>query len=935
MAVPAPGTTDDQPRGAHLVGRRPAARRLQAVRVRQGHPAARRAAPPRLRARADQAAGARPARAARRARSRTSSPVLQAIAGRAVLQHLAADASRSSSPTRRRSPATCAPTSRLLDAATRDVIEKFDFDAQIGRLDRANLLYLVVSKFAEIDLHPDAVCNVEMGYLYEELIRRFSELSNETAGEHFTPREVIRLMVNLLFIEDDDALTKPGIVRTLLDPACGTGGMLSVAEDYLRELNPGARLEVLRPGAERRDLRHLPLRHDAQGPGRLATSPRQHLHRGRPSRAHASTTCSPIRHSASSGRRSQREIEDEHDKLGFDGRFGAGLPRINDGSFLFLQHMISQDEAPPRRAAAGSPSSSTARRCSPAAAGSGESEIRRWIIENDWLEAIVALPDQLFYNTGISHLLLDRHQPQDARAPGQGPARRRPRAVHEDAQEPRQEAQGDQRRRRSPRSPASTARSRRTSGSRSSRTRRSASSGSRSSDRSASGTRSPTTTLAGGRGLGGLDEARPSRSAWRSSSRLDGARRASHRRTEPRSLDASAPLPKADRQGRLGRARGPRPRRPGHHRPQGPSRARPRPPRQRERPAARAGRAVRRGPDRAPRLAAVPRRRRRLHGGRGPPVRPRRLGRPRQDEDRLRDPAHPPLLPLRPAAPARGDRRRDQGARGGDPATARARSRRDAGRARLKHLVGIVDGAYSGRRRRRSTTSAALDVRATRASAGARRRPRSTTASSDCRRPSGYAARREPGDIADLDSSDAPRQGVARRRDESRRHRQPAYFVVLRPGAATSIRASSTGCSPPSRPSSGGRPRSSASTLPAHQRAGRSRRRRDRRSATRASSAPSPTTSTPRRPGSTRSSRKKRRMIELLDERLAAHRSSSVSASASSTRSRIGVEHPWLEHVAVDGCDPSRTVATSACARSVGNVATEHRGRARSHAHDP
>src|SRR5690606_3779794 len=122
-------------------------------------------------------------------------------------------------------------------ATAQDIIDKFDFGTQITRLDRSNLLYLVVSKFAEIDLHHDVVSNLEMGYLYEELIRRFSELSNETAGEHFTPREVIRLMVNLLFIEDTDLLTKPGIVKTIFDPACGTGGMLSVAEDCLRELN--------------------------------------------------------------------------------------------------------------------------------------------------------------------------------------------------------------------------------------------------------------------------------------------------------------------------------------------------------------------------------------------------------------------------------------------------------------------------------------------------------------------------------------------------------------------------------------------------------------------------------------------------------------------------------------------------------------------------
>ena len=128
--------------------------------------------------------------------------------------------------------------------AAKDVIDKFDFAIQIDRLRRANVIYQVIGKFADIDLHPEAVSNLEMGYLYEELIRRFSELSNETAGEHFTPREVIRLMVNLLFIDDADVLTKPGIVKTLCDPACGTGGMLSVAEDHLRALNPQARLEV-------------------------------------------------------------------------------------------------------------------------------------------------------------------------------------------------------------------------------------------------------------------------------------------------------------------------------------------------------------------------------------------------------------------------------------------------------------------------------------------------------------------------------------------------------------------------------------------------------------------------------------------------------------------------------------------------------------------
>ena len=170
-------------------------------------------------------------------------PVLQAVAGQQFFNTSKLDFRRLLDD-----PANVADNLRAyiggFSTAARDVIEKFDFNAQIARLDRANLLYRVVARFADIDLHPEAVSNMEMGYLYEELIRRFSELSNETAGEHFTPREVIRLMVNLLFIEDEDILTKPGIVKTLYDPACGTGGMLSVAEDHLRDLNPGARLEV-------------------------------------------------------------------------------------------------------------------------------------------------------------------------------------------------------------------------------------------------------------------------------------------------------------------------------------------------------------------------------------------------------------------------------------------------------------------------------------------------------------------------------------------------------------------------------------------------------------------------------------------------------------------------------------------------------------------
>ena len=286
------------------------------------------------------------------------------------------------------------------DPETRDVIEKFDFDAQIGRLDRANLLYPTLARVTEVDLHPDTVSNVEMGYLYEELIRRFSELSNETAGEHFTPREVIRLMVDLLFIEDDGALRTPGIVRTMLDPACGTGGMLSVAEAYLRELNPAARLEAY--GQELNAETYAVCRSDMMLKGQKASNVR--LGNSFSEDQFAGQRFDYLLANPPFGvewKKVEREVRDEAEKLGFGGRFGAGLPRINDGSFLFLQHMISKLKRPEdgggRLAIVfnGSPLFT-------GGAGSGESEIRRWIIENDWLEAVVALPDSLFYNTGIS-----------------------------------------------------------------------------------------------------------------------------------------------------------------------------------------------------------------------------------------------------------------------------------------------------------------------------------------------------------------------------------------------------------------------------------------------------------------------------------------------------------------------------------------------------
>ncbi len=284
--------------------------------------------------------------------------------------------------------------------AARDVIEKFDFNTQVARLDKANLLYLVISRFADLDLHPEAVSNLEMGYLYEELIRRFSELSNETAGEHFTPREVIRLMVNLLFIEDEDILTKPGIVKTMYDPACGTGGMLSVAEDHLRALNPAARLEVF--GQELNGETYAICRSDMMLKGQDASriySGNSFTEDGVPDGRFDYMLANPP--FGVEWKKVETQIRAEAETKGFNGRFGAGLPRVTDGSFLFLQHMISKmkpSEVGGSRLAIvfnGSPLFT-------GSAGSGESEIRRWIVENDWLEAVVALPDQLFYNTGLS-----------------------------------------------------------------------------------------------------------------------------------------------------------------------------------------------------------------------------------------------------------------------------------------------------------------------------------------------------------------------------------------------------------------------------------------------------------------------------------------------------------------------------------------------------
>jgi type I restriction enzyme M protein len=279
-------------------------------------------------------------------------------------------------------------------------IERFKITEQIDKLDEANILYMVVSRFAEVDLHPNAVPNHMMGSIFEDLIRRFAEQSNETAGEHFTPREVIRLMVNLLFMEDSDVLRKKGVVKTLFDPACGTGGMLSVAEEYLRELNPDAHLELF--GQELNDESYAICKADmllkAENPGNVALGNSFSEDGHREQKFDYMLSNPPF---GVEWKKVEKAIRDEAENLGHAGRFGAGLPRINDGSLLFIQHMISKM----RPAKEGGSRIAIVFNGSPlftGDAGSGESEIRRWIIENDWLEAIVGLPDQLFFNTGIS-----------------------------------------------------------------------------------------------------------------------------------------------------------------------------------------------------------------------------------------------------------------------------------------------------------------------------------------------------------------------------------------------------------------------------------------------------------------------------------------------------------------------------------------------------
>ncbi|EPR0190336.1 type I restriction-modification system subunit M [Vibrio parahaemolyticus] len=288
----------------------------------------------------------------------------------------------------------------------REIFEHFKFDEFVGLLEDANLLYKVVKKFATTDLSPNSISNHDMGLVFEELIRRFAEGSNETAGEYFTPRDIVRLTTSLVFMEDDEALTKDGIIRTIYDPTAGTGGFLSSGMEYVHELNPKAVMRAF--GQE-------------LNPESYAICKADMLIKGQDvSRIKLGNTLSNDQLPADQfdymlsnppfgvdWKKIEGEIKDEHQQKGFDGRFGAGLPRVSDGSLLFLMHLISKmrDKKNVDNKVIDGGRIGIILNGSPlftGGAGSGESEIRRYILEADLLEAIVALPTDMFYNTGIA-----------------------------------------------------------------------------------------------------------------------------------------------------------------------------------------------------------------------------------------------------------------------------------------------------------------------------------------------------------------------------------------------------------------------------------------------------------------------------------------------------------------------------------------------------
>jgi type I restriction enzyme M protein len=289
----------------------------------------------------------------------------------------------------------------------KEIIEKFDFEKQLERLEGSNILYLVLQEFEKVDLHPDRVPNHVIGLAFEDLIRRFAEQSNETAGEHYTPRDVVRLMTALIFAGEEKELSKPGIVKLLYDPACGTGGMLTTGKDYIQtqfnkdakihlfgqELNAATyaicKADMLLKGENADDIKGGDREHDKAS----TLSNDQHA-----DKKFDYVICNPPY--GVEWKKDQEVVEREHER-GSAGRFGAGLPRISDGQLLFLQHIVSKFK--PR--SEGGSVAGVIFNGSPlftGNAGSGESEIRRWIMENDFDKAIVALPDQLFFNTGIA-----------------------------------------------------------------------------------------------------------------------------------------------------------------------------------------------------------------------------------------------------------------------------------------------------------------------------------------------------------------------------------------------------------------------------------------------------------------------------------------------------------------------------------------------------
>lgn len=297
----------------------------------------------------------------------------------------------------------------------REVLDRFKIRNTIDQLEEKGLLYQTVQKFASINLHPHAVPNHEMGTIFEELLRKFNEQTNENPGEHFTPREVIKLMVRLVLNGDAEILEKEGVVRSVYDPACGTGGMLSIAEDYVRErINPTAGIRLY--GQEINDETYAVCVSDMLIKGdeddakniKSRSSLSQDGHRG--------ATFDYMLSNPPFGKdwKKERVFIEEEAERGVAGRFGAGLPRTSDGQLLFLQHMISKMKRPEDGGSRiaivlnGSPLFT-------GGAGGGESEIRRWILENDWLETIVSLPTQLFYNTGIATyvwILSNRKDPE-------------------------------------------------------------------------------------------------------------------------------------------------------------------------------------------------------------------------------------------------------------------------------------------------------------------------------------------------------------------------------------------------------------------------------------------------------------------------------------------------------------------------------------------